>query len=569
MAVNPIEVHKNDARYDAFRRGFNQRWIANPDYVVVATSKEDVVAALSKFLGKPNNAKRRITVRSGGHCYENFVSSPDTGVIIDVSQMNRAYYDASMGAYCVEAGATNWQSTTQLYRSAGRALPGGSCYSVGSGGHISGGGYGLLSRKFGLTVDYLYAVEVVTVADGKTPKVTVARKDSDDSALRDLWWAHTGGGGGNFGVITRYWFRDLPQPPAQVLLRSVAWKWKDLRSRPELFKSLVRRYGQFFQHEQEKTGPEFIRSYGYDDMFTLLKLTHMSNEKVGLIVQLDGTRSDSPARLKAFLDFITEGFTTGSRPHVNETVLDRQMGEHPAQQESFIPTRLPWLTATQSLNDSGPNRCGKYKSAYHTKAFTEQQIDAIHRHLTNASYTNADALLQIDSYGGAVNKRKADDTAVPQRTSVLKLQYQTYWSWDKDADSNGVYDYQDAEKDTGIAAPHLRWIRDFYRDVYQATGGVPSVPDPARPATTSSNTDGCYINYPDTDLDDTTLNTSGQRSHQLYYKSNYGRLQHTKQQWDPHNVFRHAQSVRQPEKGTGGTGAKSADGNAPSKPGTR
>ncbi|MCF2436876.1 FAD-binding protein [Streptomyces thinghirensis] len=92
--------------------------------------------------------------------------------------MNRVYFDASMDAYCVEAGATNWQAATQLYRTSGRALPGGSCYSVGSGGHISGGGYGLLSRQFGLTVDYLYAVEVVTVADGKTPKVTVARKDS-------------------------------------------------------------------------------------------------------------------------------------------------------------------------------------------------------------------------------------------------------------------------------------------------------------------------------------------------------------------------------------------------------
>ncbi|MFD5478223.1 FAD-binding oxidoreductase [Streptomyces hawaiiensis] len=547
MPEQPIEIRPDDARYDALRRGFNQRWIAQPDYVVVATSADDVTAALGKFLSNPANATRRITVRSGGHCYENFVSAKDVGVIIDVSQMNRVYFDASMNAYCVEAGATNWHTATQLYRSSGRALPGGSCYSVGSGGHISGGGYGLLSRTFGLTVDYLHAVEVVTAADGKTPHTTVARKDSSDAALRDLWWAHTGGGGGNFGVITRYWFRDLPEPPAQVLLRSVAWKWKDFRKRPHLFKSLVRRYGEFFAHEHAGTGPDWIHRNGYSDMFTLLKLTHMSAKKVGLIVQMDGTDEDSPARLKDFLDWLTHGFSAGGKQYIAETVLDQQIGEHPGQKELFIPTRLPWLTATQSLNDSGPNRCGKYKSAYHTKAFTEHQIDAIHRHLTADGYSNPDALLQIDSYGGMVNDIAQDATAVPQRSSVLKLQYQAYWTWDKDADKNEIYDYRDAEQDPTIAAPHLSWIRNFYRDVYHSTGGVPAVPDPALPASQSSNTDGCYVNYPDIDLNDQNLNTSGQPWHQLYYKTNYARLQRTKRRWDPHNVFRHGQSIELPK----------------------
>jgi FAD/FMN-containing dehydrogenase len=67
--------------------------------------------------------------------------------------------------------------------------------------------------------------------------VTVARRDSEDSALRDLWWAHTGGGGGNFGVVTRFWFRDLPEPPAQVLLRTVAWDWSLFDGAPERFHS--------------------------------------------------------------------------------------------------------------------------------------------------------------------------------------------------------------------------------------------------------------------------------------------------------------------------------------------
>ncbi|MGW0561611.1 FAD-binding oxidoreductase [Streptomyces sp. NPDC003016] len=548
MPATPIDITSADHRYDALRRGFNQRWIAEPDNVFLAASTEDVVAALTAYLSRPAGKRRRITVRSGGHCYEDFVCSADVGVIIDVSQMDGVTYDSEMKAYCIEAGATNWGSTTRLYRSTGLALPGGSCSSVGLGGHISGGGYGLLSRLHGLTVDYLYAVEVVTVPDGRKPVVKVARKDSKETDLQDLWWGHTGGGGGNFGVITRYWFRGLPEPPAQVLLQAVAWKWDDFLKHPAAFKGLVRRYGEFFEYEHAGTGgPEFLHKTDYSDMFTLLRLTHRSAGKVGLTVQLDGTRKDSPKRLKDFLTYITQDFSSKEGKHFVETKpLDLAIAEHGPQTDWFTATSLPWLTATQSLNDTGPNRCGKYKSAYMTSGFTQPQIDAIHHHLTN-EYNNPTALLQVDSYGGKINKTAPDATAVPQRSSVLKLQYQTYWSWNTDANKDGVHDYKDAEVDPEIAAPHLKWIRDFYRAVYKNTGGVPAVADPQRPETKTVNTDGCYISYPDVDLSDTTeQNTSGQAWSQLYYKDNYERLQRVKKRWDPHNIFHHAQSIAVP-----------------------
>nr|WP_218945876.1 BBE domain-containing protein [Streptomyces hawaiiensis] len=74
------------------------------------------------------------------------------------------------------------------------------------------------------------------------------------------------------------------------------------------------------------------------------------------------------------------------------------------------------------------------------------------------------------------------------------------------------------------------------------------MPDPALPTSLTSNTDGAYVNYPDIDLGDQEFNTSRQPWHQLYYKNNYTRLQKTKQQWDPHNVFRHGQSIQPPKK---------------------
>ena len=195
------------------------------------------------------------------------------------------------------------------------------------------------------------------------------------------------------------------------------------------------------------------------------------------------------------------------------------MGEHFVHMD--VPRVMPWLTATQALNSSGENRCGKYKSAYLRKPFTERQIDAMWAYLGNEEYTdyvNKQALIQVDSYGSAIN-RPLHDTAVRQRDSILKLQYQVYWT------------KQDPDEDA-----HLAWIRDTYRATFADTGGVP-VAD-------GDVTDGCYIGYPDVDLNDERWNGSGQSWETLYYKDAYAKLQDIKRHWDPLNVFRHAQSIR-------------------------
>jgi Berberine and berberine like len=116
--------------------------------------------------------------------------------------------------------------------------------------------------------------------------------------------------------------------------------------------------------------------------------------------------------------------------------------------------------------------------------------------------------LQVDSYGGEVNAVKPGATAVAQRSSILKLQYQTYWTERDQDDAN------------------LRWMASFYDAVYARTGGVPIANGPV--------TDGCFVNYCNADLVGWP---------QLYYKDGYPRLVEVKRAWDPLNVFRHAQSI--------------------------
>jgi FAD/FMN-containing dehydrogenase len=483
-------VTPNDPRYDTLVRGFNLRWVGKPAYVQVCGTAEQVRYAVQQAVNA--RPQLRVTVRGGGHCYEDFVSNNDGGVIIDLSPLNGVFSPGG-GYYCVEGGCTLWNVYTQLYKEYGVTMPAGSCYSVGAGGHIVGGGYGLLSRKYGLVIDHLYAVELVYVAPNGQAVLTTVTRDEDDPARRELFWAHQGGGGGNLGIVTRYWFKDLPPAPAWAYLTTVAWDWKGL-TRAQ-FGELVTKYGRFLERHSAVRSP-------YKDMFALLHLTNCTAGQIGLTVQYVGTQ---PGLVDAFLDAISPG---GVERQALRVRVGYQHTTFPLPQNQH----LPWLDATQTLNGSGHNQRGKYKSAYMKRGFPPHQINTLWKYLHDKKFYNTLALVQIDSYGCQINAVPSAATAIPQRSSIMKLQYQTYW-----------IDKADDQK-------NLDWINGFYNEMYGPNGPVPD-----------SVMDGCYVNYPDVDLKNWQL---------LYYgEAGYRRLQQVKARWDPLNVFHHKQSIELPRKG--------------------
>ncbi len=497
-AYGPFHVTPADQQYGDLVRGFNQRWVGKPDSVRIVSSASQVLTAVQEAVG----AGKRIAVRSGGHCYEPWVSD-GIKVVIDMSQMNQVYFDSSRQAFAVEAGATMVQMYKALYKGWGIVLPGGTCPSVGAGGHVAGGGYGALSRRHGLIVDHLYAVEVVVVdAGGKARLVTATREASDPN--RDLWWAHTGGGGGNFGVVTRYLFRSpnatgsapeslLPKPPASLLVNSVSWSWADLTE--DSFGRILKNYGTWCEQNSSA-------SSAYAGLFSQLKPGPKAAGSFSMTTEIDATASGADRLLDDFLAAVNQG--TGVSFRVDER------------------RTLPWLHGVEWPGFTGggdPTNRFKGKSAYMRKTFTDAHVAAFYKHLTRPDYPYPGALVLISSYGGRVNSVSPTATAVPQRDSVMKLMYVNFW--------------RDAAQDSW----HEAWIREFYRDVYAGTGGVP---------VSNAVTDGCFVNYADGDLSDPAWNKSGVPWHDLYYGVNFPRLQQAKAKWDPKNVFRHAQSVPLP-----------------------
>ena len=201
--VQSIRIGPEHPHYAAvLNKRFNKRFSARPDYVRYVASTEHVLTAVQEAV----NDRQRSVVTSGGHCLEGFVSDPDVRVILDISPMKRIYYDPEHRAIAVEAGATVGDTFRALFEQWGTVIPLGEYPGVGIGGHVVGGAFGFLCRQLGLAADYLYAVEVVTVdGAGRASRVLATRETSDPH--RDLWWAHTGAGGGNLGIVTRYWFR--------------------------------------------------------------------------------------------------------------------------------------------------------------------------------------------------------------------------------------------------------------------------------------------------------------------------------------------------------------------------
>ena len=191
-ALNGWVIAPDDARYDEARSVFYGGIDRRPAAIVRAKDATDV----SRVVSFARESGLELAVRSGGHSLAGHGVS-DGGIVLDLSEMKGLEIDVERRTAWAEAGLTAGEYTTAV-GAHGLATGFGDTGSVGIGGITLGGGVGYLVRKHGLTIDGLLAAEVVT-ADGELLYV-------DAGTHPDLFWAIRGGGG-NFGVATRFKFR--------------------------------------------------------------------------------------------------------------------------------------------------------------------------------------------------------------------------------------------------------------------------------------------------------------------------------------------------------------------------
>jgi FAD/FMN-containing dehydrogenase len=194
-------IDRDHAGYDKYRRIWNGLADRRPTAIVRARSVDDVRKTI-RIAAKQNAL---LAVRCGGHSLPGH-STCDDGIVLDLSLINEVAVDADACVVEVGGGALLGDLDAAGAR-AGLVTPAGVVSHTGVAGLTLGGGMGWLSRRFGLTIDNLLGAEVVT-ADGGLIWASAASEP-------DLFWGLRGGGG-NFGVVTRFKFHMHPLGPIVV-----------------------------------------------------------------------------------------------------------------------------------------------------------------------------------------------------------------------------------------------------------------------------------------------------------------------------------------------------------------
>lgn len=373
-----------DFDFDEARHGWNSMIDRKPALIAKCASVEDVVAAVKHASANGLTA----VARCGGHSVSG-ASIPEGGVVIDLAKMNQVDVDPENRIAHVGGGALlgDLDAATQAH---GLAVTAGVDPTTGAGGLTLGGGIGFLARKLGLTIDNLLGAQVV-LADGS---VVEANADSHP----DLFWALRGGGG-QFGIVTRFDYRLSPVGPQIV----TAWAFYPLERAHEVMR--------------------FIRDY-----------MHQASDDVGLVPVFTRVPAAEP-------------FPADWRGEKCLAVVGFHVGEEAAARAELQPMldladlvfgfcdTQPYVEFQKSFAEANPHGNRFYWKSIFVDDLSDELVDVMLEGICTipGEYTS----IFIETLGGAAGRVGVTDTAFSNRSARYNLGIAAGWI-DPSLDDEGI-----------------------------------------------------------------------------------------------------------------------------------
>lgn len=465
-----LKAYIKDLRFDT---------LETPKPIFIVTALKEAHVQSTVLCAK--NMGIQLKIRSGGHDYDGIsYVSKQTFIILDMFNLREIDVNVATETAVVQAGATLGELYYRIWeKSKVHGFPAGVCPTVGVGGHLSGGGYGNMLRKFGLSVDNVIDASIVN-AKGEI----LDRKSMGE----DLFWAIRGGGGGSFGVILSYTIKLVKVPEIVTVFRV-------MRSLDENAIDLVHKY-------------QLVVDKLDNDLFIRILLQPVSGK----------TKGSKTIRATFIAMFLGD-----SNRLVN--ILKTEFPELGIQKSdclemSWIKSVLWWAnfdpkttSEKQLLSRESNVNFGKRKSDYVQTPIPKEGLEL----LAKKMIALGKAGLVFNSYGGKMSEIPATAVAFPHRAgNIYKIQYSITWH------------------ESGLAAEnnYLNQLRSLHEFM------TPYVSKAPRGAYLNYRD----VEIGTTDNGKNSYN-EGKVYGESYFGPNFDRLVKVKTAVDPENFFRNEQSI--------------------------